>query len=147
MSASWSPDENPAIQSMLRHFEQQLVEDIVGTFDPDPYRRKAEYVEVPLSKKKVAKLLAAAALLSKHDVQVENTVPTTKKKRRWTETEEEWQHRLATLPEHRVDWIRQQLAEGKKPQLGAWVGDRDLQEALGIGDGTVTFPVKQTPID
>ena len=42
---------------------------------------------------------------------------------------------------HRVDWIRQQLAEGKQPAQGAWSWDRDLQIVLGIGDPTSTDPV------
>ena len=32
MSASWDPEGNPAIQSMLLHFEQRLIEDMIGTF-------------------------------------------------------------------------------------------------------------------
>lgn len=136
---------------VLNRLYQGFIDDLVGTFDPDPYPRRAKYEQVPLSKKKLRALDAAEELLNRYDAHIEEGPRRTRTKRTWLETVEEWQARLATLPEKRSDWIKQQLAEGKKPPKSALWYDLDYREAIGVGEPvlgpgyTVTIPVIQRP--
>ncbi len=119
------------MDGVIKRMYASIVEDMAGTFDPDPYPRRAKYEEVPLSPKKLAKLEAAEELLSKHGALIEESFKRTRTKKTWLETEEEWYARLATLPEHRSDWIKQQLAKGKKPDMWMPLYDYDYFEAVG----------------
>jgi len=135
---SWKLD--PAVESTMKRMHEELIESWLGTFDPDPYYRRAKYEKVPVSSKMRAKLEAAEQLLYDHGAILEAGPNYTETKKTWLETEEEFYARLATLPERRVDWIRDQLAQGKKPPNGAWVWDLELKEALfGSADVYVTF--------
>jgi len=139
MSASLE-DANNVLHEMLNRSVQTWLEELAGTFDEDPYYRRAKYETVPLSDKKIVKLKEAEDLLYKHGARLEEGPSYTRTKKTWLETKEEWQNRLATLPPDRVDWIKQQLAEGKVPPKSAFFYDDDVRKAM-FGDRPIEFRI------